>query len=220
MAVVTSFALVLTGAAVWFIRPQPPVPIDQSDIISLAYAYPDGGGWKWEGSGCPERIEHKGVLVVDKAGDTATYCNGFTFAVVMKAAGQRGLLGDVSIDKVWAFQKQWYAATEEGREMGAVSALENTGMGRRVTFDEAVPGDFVHFQRIRNGTAHSAIFLGWIEMGDRHVGFRYRGSQPRTNGIGDNAEYFTDTGFVGANVTRDRTYIGRLASGVSGRGTS
>jgi len=183
------------------------------DIVAIAYEYPDGGGWKWEGSGAPEAVAVHGVELVPASADGTTFCNGFTFVVVMRSAEGRGLLDGMYVDDLHRFKKMWYADTKASAEDGAARALEETGLGRRVSFGEAMPGDFIHYQRLVNRTAHSAMFLGWVYRGEELVGFRYRGSQDATFGIGDHVEFFSDVPGLGGKVERWRFYIGRLAAG-------
>src|SRR5687767_9457655 len=89
-----------------------------SDVVKIARGYKDGGGYKWKGSGTPEEINFKGERILPKG--ESTYCSGFTFAVVMKAAEERGLLRDKTPDQIRAFQKDWYGATKESGETQCV----------------------------------------------------------------------------------------------------
>jgi hypothetical protein len=59
-------------------------------------------------------------------------------------------------------------------------------------------------------SGHSVIFLSWIEKDGKRIGFNYRSSQGSTAGIGDAAEYFSDSGVEGGKVLRDRIYFGRF----------
>ena len=52
------------------------------------------------------------------------------------------------------------------------------------------------------------IFLGWEEKDGKRVGFKYRSSQGSTKGIGDNVEYFSDSGMEKGKVDRKRVYFG------------
>ena len=63
-------------------------------VLEAARSYPDGGGYNWTGNatGVPETIAFKGQTILKKT--EGTYCCGFTFAVVMKAASEAGLLRD------------------------------------------------------------------------------------------------------------------------------
>jgi hypothetical protein len=54
------------------------------------------------------------------------------------------------------------------------------------------------------------VFLNWVEKNGKKIGIHYRSSQTSTDGIGDRAEYFADSGVKGGQVLRERTYLARL----------
>ena len=54
------------------------------------------------------------------------------------------------------------------------------------------------------------MFLNWVEKNGKKIGIHYRSSQTSTDGIGDRAEYFADSGVKGGQVLRERTYLARL----------
>jgi hypothetical protein len=178
-------------------------------VLEIARSYPDAGGYdsSWKGSGVPAEIRFDDERILAKG--RGTYCCGFTFAVVMDAAIERGLLRDKSVDQVRKFQKQWYGATEESREIQCALAVAALGIGEAIEPDEARPGDFLQFWRT-NKSGHSVVFLEWIEEGGRHVGFKYRSSQGATKGIGDRVEYFADVKGKDGAVDRSRLYFCRL----------
>ena len=60
-----------------------------ADVVEIAHAIKDGGGYEWKGTGVPEDIRFNGERILAKG--QSTYCSGFTFAVVMRAASERGL---------------------------------------------------------------------------------------------------------------------------------
>ena len=74
------------------------------DVVAVARSFPDGGGYnaKWGGSGTPEEIRFLDKRILAK-GENGTYCCGFTFAVVMKAAGEAGLLEGKTVEQVKRF---------------------------------------------------------------------------------------------------------------------
>ena len=80
------------------------------DVLAVALAFPDGGGYEWKGSGVPEDVLFDGKIILPKG--KATYCSGFTFAVAMKAAAERGLLKNKTIEQVRDFQNDWYGANK------------------------------------------------------------------------------------------------------------
>jgi hypothetical protein len=185
--------------------PEPPY------VVRIARTFADGGGYntKWAGSGTPEEIRFKDARILSKS-DNGTYCCGFTFNVVMKAATEAGLLKDKTIEQVKRFQKEWYGAVDdkETRERQCAIALQHLGIGKQVSPDDAQAGDFLQFWRTKSG--HSVVFLKWIEKDGHRIGFTYRSSQGSTDGIGDKTEYFKDSGEEKAEVDPKRMYFGRL----------
>jgi hypothetical protein len=180
-----------------------------ADVLEAARAYEDGGGYdnSWKGTGVPDEIRFKNERILAKG--KGTYCCGYTFAVAMKVAQERGLLADKQPEEIRAFQKQWYGATEESREIQSAMAVEKLGIGRRIESDGARPGDFLQFWRT-NKSGHSVVFLDWVKQDSRRVGFKYRSSQGSTKGIGDRVEYFADADVKQGLVDRQRMYFCRL----------
>jgi hypothetical protein len=178
-------------------------------IVEIARGFRDGGGYDntWKGTGAPDEIRFKESLILAKG--NGTYCCGFTFAVAMKAAAQHDLLAGKSVEQVRAFQKQWYGATEESREIQCALAAMKLGIGEPIKPDHARPGDFLQFWRT-NMSGHSVVFLGWVEDGGQRVGFRYRSSQASTTGIGDRVEYFAGVAGKNGLVVPERMYFCRL----------
>jgi hypothetical protein len=181
------------------------------DTVAVARGFPDGGGYnvKWGGTGTPDEIRFQDTRILAK-GQNGTYCCGFTFNVVMKAAAEAGLLEGKTVEQVKRFQKEWYGAVKEKdiAEKQCAVALGNLGIGTQVTADEAQPGDFLQFWRTKSG--HSVVFLNWVEKDGKRIGFNYRSSQGSTDGIGDKVEYFKDSGVEKAEVDPERIYFGRL----------
>lgn len=175
-------------------------------ILDIAYSYPNGGKYNWKGSGTPHPIIFKNETILG-AGEGGTYCSGFTFTVVMRAATDRKLLTDKTPADIRKFQKEWYGATGD-TEVQAGPAMENLGIGRRIPLEQARPGDFVQFWRGKSG--HSAIFLNWVVEDGKKIGFKYRSTQKSTDGIGDKIEYFNDAPGKDGQVIRSRTYFARL----------
>ena len=181
-------------------------------VLGAARSFAEGGGYntKWAGSGTPEEVTFQGERVLAR-GTGGTYCCGYTFAVAMKAGQQLKLLEGKSLEQIKRFQKEWYGAVAEPqiREKQCALAAGNLGVGREVSPDEARPGDFMQIWRTSK-SGHSVIFLSWIEKDGKRIGFNYRSSQGSTRGIGDAAEYFSDSGVEGGKVMRDRIYFGRF----------
>jgi hypothetical protein len=180
-----------------------------AETLEVARAYKDGGGYdsSWKGTGVPEEVRFKNERILAKG--KGTYCCGFTFAVAMDVARERGLLVGKLPEEIRAFQKQWYGATEESREIQCAMAVEKLGIGKRIEPDDARPGDFLQFWRT-NKSGHSVVFVEWVENDRRRVGFKYRSSQGSTKGIGDRIEYFADEGHNEGLVDRERMYFCRL----------
>jgi hypothetical protein len=205
----STFALL--SLATLALAEEPPAEKDAPYVVRIARTFPDGGGYnvKWGGSGTPEEIRFKDTRILAK-GENGTYCCGFTFNVVMKAATEAGLLKDKTVERVKRLQKEWYGAVDdnEAREKQCAIALEHLGIGKQVKPDDAQSGDFLQFWRTRSG--HSVVFLKWVEKDGQRIGFRYRSSQGSTDGVGDKTEYFKDSGIEKAEVDPKRMYFGRL----------
>ncbi len=178
----------------------------ETDTIQIAKAYQNGGHYNLAGSGTTEEIRFKNERILP-AGTNGTYCSGFTFSVVMRAAAKRGLLEDKSPEQLRRFQKEWYGVTGDTNKQ-AGPAMENLKIGKSISFNEAQPGDFIQLWRSKSG--HSAVFLTWIEEAGKKVGFKYRSSQKSTDGISDNVEYFSDVPGKKGGVIRERIYFSRL----------
>lgn len=178
-----------------------------SDVLKVARSYKDGGGYEWKGSGVPEEIQFKGERILPKG--AKTYCSGFTFAVVMKAANQRRLLHDKTVEQIRAFQKQWYGATKESAETQCAFALERFGIGAAVKPQRAKPGDFLQLWRT-DQSGHSVVFLEWVKEDGRPIGVKYRSTQKSTDGIGDRIEYLADAPGKNGKVDPARMYFCRL----------
>ncbi len=189
-------------------------------VLEKVRAIPDGGGYNWVAgsTGVPEEIRFKDTLILSK-GKGGTYCCGITFAVVMQAGTELGMLDSLSPAEIKLLQKRFYGVPKDAQERQCVMALEEAGLGAEVTADEARAGDFLQFYRDKGG--HSVIFLNWVEENGQRIGFTYRSSQKSTNGVGDRTEYFSDAEGKGGKVDRTRMYFGRLgkkpAAGETGR---
>jgi hypothetical protein len=181
-----------------------------ADVLQVARSFKDGGTYQRKGPGTPEAVVFNSKVILP-AGE-GTYCSGFTFVVVMRAARDRGLLKDKTLEQVRAFQREWYGTTKKSAEVQAGYAMKRLGIGDSVMPDGAQAGDFVQFWRTTT-TGHSAVFLGWVTEKDRAIGFKYRSTQESTDGIGDKIEYFSDAGRDRGTVIRQRTYFARLDPG-------
>jgi len=185
---------------------------DDREALAAARAFPDGGGYDstWKGNGVPEDVVFKGETILSKAGSpNGSYCCGFTFAVVMRAAAKKKLIADKTVEQIGRFQKEWYGATKGSKEKQCALAVQKLGIGREVALKDAQPGDFMMFWR-PNGSGHSVVFLGWVRQGRRRVGIRYRSSQASTRGIGDRIEHFAGVKGKKGTISPSRTYVARL----------
>jgi hypothetical protein len=174
--------------------------------IQIARSYTDGGGYIWKGStGVSETLTFDGQTLMEKQ-PVGTYCCGFTLQVAFKLAQNNNLFDGKTFDQIKQFQVQWYGSTKDSAETQCTLAMTTLGVGQPVKHDDARPGDFANFWRTKSG--HSVIFLNWItdDQGKR-IGLNYRSSQTKTNGIGDNSEYFKNHG---GEVDPDRLYLCRF----------
>ena len=179
-----------------------------TNIIDIANEF-SGGGYKWKGgSGVCIALKHDGKII-RSCGDDTSHCCGFTLSVAFIAATNRGLLNGKDLTEVKKFSSNWYSAGGAGSGKLCVAALENLGIGKEVSLEDAQEGDFCQIWRT-NGSGHSVIFLSHIYEGDDIIGFNYRSSQSSTDGIGDSSEHFSDSGK--GKMDKDVTYFGRMDS--------
>jgi len=179
---------------------------------SYTYWWPDDSyGW----GGNPSDIYYQGDLFAQGDDRNRSYCVGITFEVFMRtfdhldaAYDLDGDLNGVSFDELYDFRTDWYVRDLYG--MGIVDAMDNYGVGARVTdWADVRPGDIIQFWR-HSGSGHNAIFIGWETntVGDI-AGFTYWSTQSSTDGIGYNHEAF---GTSGSRVDPNFFFAGRLYS--------
>jgi hypothetical protein len=206
MQVLRSFSILVSFAAVSALSEAGRA----ADVVDVARSFPDGGGYDkaWKGTGVPEDVlfNKERILARD---DQGSYCCGYTFAVAMKVATERGLLRGKSVEDIRKFQKQWYGATEESAETQCVLAAETLGIGKEVATQAAQPGDFLQLWR-SNKSGHSVIFLDWVRRDGQPIGLKYRSSQGSTDGIADHVEYFAGVEGVKGSVLPERLHFCRL----------
>lgn len=184
----------------------------EQSIVEIARDFPDGGGYHWVAgaSGVKQPVTFRGETLLE-ACDEGSFCCGYTFAVAVRAAEERGLLADKSVEELKEFLKLWYGAPGGDKTL-VVLAAETLGVGRAVPLEEAKAGDFVQLWR-EGGSGHSVIFLDWVIEEGMKIGLRYRSSQKATDGIGDRVEYFSDASdptTKTGKVLRNETYACRL----------
>jgi hypothetical protein len=178
---------------------------------SYTYWWPDDSyGW----AGNPSDIYYQDDLFAQGDERNRSYCVGITFEVFMRtfdhldaAYDLEGDLNGVSFDELYDFRTDWYVRDLYG--MGIVDAMDNYGVGLRVTdWEDVRPGDIIQFWR-HSGSGHNAIFIGWeTNAGGDIAGFTYWSTQGSTDGIGYNDEYF---GTSGSRVDPNFFFAGRLS---------
>lgn len=175
---------------------------------SFEYYWPSGTDW----GGNPNDIYYLGRLF--SPGDEAhrSYCVGLTFEVFMfafdevdAATGGDGSLNGVTFDELYDLRTDWFVRDLYG--MGVVDALENYGLGDRITnWEDIQPGDFLQFWR-HSGSGHNNIFIDWETDGDGNIiGVTYWSTQSSTDGINYNTEYF---GTSGSRIDPNSFFAGR-----------
>ena len=176
-------------------------------VLALTRGYPTGGfgGYCWPapaGSDGLTRDLHLGDDVVARGGAGGTHCVGVTFEVFWRALeacpGGAGAALDATAAR--RLRTTWYVPELGGQ--GAAAALEQSGLGQRVSLDDARPGDFVQAWS-RGGLGHSMVLLGFTrDAGGAPTSIRYWSSQPWTQGIGIGETAITadDSGFDPAQI--------------------
>lgn len=177
--------------------------------------------------GTARNVDYLGTRLSTVRENQGTHCVGITWQVGMSVLGRwasgvdtTGAIVGMSLEDMQEFVRRWFVKEGEGgalstpEETGVVYALESFGLGRPVAFEDARAGDFVQFWRM-DGSGHSCVFLHWVYDAEGNImGFHYWGSQPHTDGIGTDTEYFAPSG-VSLDperlLDRNRFYIGRLA---------
>ena len=174
-------------------------------------------------NGVTENIYYDGNLLLKAhpSGNKASHCVGITFEVFFKAMQEwnrrqgrnTDRIGNLSYAQMHDFMLQWYVASGSKSQGNLTTALEQYGLGRRITdLNAAQPGDFIDLSR-ENNTGHTVIFLGWIWDGGQITGLHYWSSQSSTGGISEKTEYFNvcrKDGTKYGNVMIDKLYIGRV----------
>jgi hypothetical protein len=151
---------------------------------------------------------YEGEVVLKASRDRSTYCCGFTFQVMMEVAQERHLLDGRTFREIKRLQKQWYGSEAGSAARQAAFAMETPGIGHEVPLDEARAGDFVVFSRTKFG--HSVILLDTIKRDGKIIRLHYRSSQRSTNGIGNETEYFSDSGIANGIILRPSVVAARL----------
>ena len=200
-------AKMLDMAAIEFYNKEVPT---STDVITIAN-YWEGGGYVWAGGtglGIPLMWVNpetgKEEVLKDKQAN-GTYCSGYALQVGYIAAKNRGLIEGKTKPQLLKFIREWYQSNPKT----CVTAITNLGIGVEYTLEEAQPGDFCQLWRTK-GSGHNVIFLSHIKEGNKIIGINYRSTQKSTNGIGNNKEYFSDSGK--GSVLRNKIFFARLNS--------
>jgi len=185
--------------------------LQDQGVIELANSRTGGGYSALSDSGVSKAIRFDDEILLRASKDGSTYCCGFTFEIVMQLAQERGLLEGKSYIEMKRFQKQWYGAEPGSNKRQVALAMENLGIGREISLDNARPGDFVIYSRTGpRGIGHSVVLIDTIRRDGKVIGLYYRSSQPTTNGIGNQTEYLSDTGYSNGTIRRDTIVAARL----------
>ena len=178
------------------------LPTDESWI----YYWPRGSGDTLH-LGTTQPIDYLGSRLSDVRDNRGTHCVGVSWQVCMSVLQQwadaqdtTGQILDMTVKDMREFIDMWFikldapgdlASLSMPVEMGSVYALSHHGLGYAVPQEDARSGDFVQFWRT-DGSGHSCIFLNWVyDPQGNLIGFHYWGSQPQTDGMGTDTEYFS-----------------------------
>lgn len=197
-------------------------------VLEVAAGYPQDGthGYWWpkagesDYDGCSADVHLGGERVMDGEPGGRTYCCGFTLEVFVRAleryraAHDSSALAEVNAETFSDFQRAWFV--EEVYGPGPSLALERVGAGRTISPEQAMAGDFVQLWRRhdpeekKNGSGHSVIFLRWARDNRGNIiGMEYFSTQPGTDGIGFNIEYFGGPGDT-EGIAAEHTHYGRV----------
>ncbi|MFT5682762.1 MAG: hypothetical protein ACI8RZ_003686, partial [Myxococcota bacterium] len=180
-----------------------PIESDFTELmVDILESYPTNGsyGYWWPDDsygwfGTTQDIYYLDQLIAEGDPDNQSYCVGLTWEVFMRAfqeadamTGGSGSLNGMTVSDLTDFRVDWFIRDLWGD--GNVDALENYGLGERVTsLEDARAGDVVQFWR-NSGSGHNNIFVGWVRDNDQEiVGLTYWSTQGTTDGIGYNTEY-------------------------------
>ncbi|RME22166.1 MAG: hypothetical protein D6798_16480 [Deltaproteobacteria bacterium] len=197
-------------------------PLDSSfnqRVLDVIATYPTDGsyGYYWpsdsDWAGTTRDIWYRGELVAEGDPEHRSYCSGITWETFMRAwegldeeMGGDGTINGMTVDDLYEFRTDWYVRELWGDGVGI--AVENAGIGERITdLEDVRPGDYVQIWRY-SGSGHTFVFIDWERDDDGHIiGLRYWSSQGSTDGIGYNEEYF---GSGGSNIDPSYFFAARI----------
>lgn len=187
-------------------------------VLDTIKTYPTNGahGYWWPRSGesgysgCTQDLFLDEKKVMTGEPKKRTYCCGLTLEAFLvtykKWLEPRG--GDkasvVSPDDWATFQRLWFVEKTNGP--GPSAACERYKLGKLITADEALPGDFVQLWRTPKAgkapTGHSVIFLAWEkDASGKKTALKYWSTQPGTNGISERTESIGPDGGIALENT-------------------
>ncbi len=175
---------------------------------SYDYYWPSDSDW----GGNPHDLYYLDRLFSAGDPERRSFCVGLTFEVFLfafdevdAATGGTGSLNGVSFDELYELRTDWFVRELYG--MGVVDALENYGIGDRISdWEDIQPGDFLQFWR-HSGSGHNNIFIDWETDGDGTIiGVTYWSTQGSTDGVDYNTEYF---GTSGSRIDPNSFFAGR-----------
>ena len=178
-----------------------------TDVIEVANSW-EGGGYVWEGGtglGIPLMWDNPSTgkeEVLKNKQNSGTYCSGYALQVGYIVSKNRNIIQDKTKPQLLTFIKEWYQSYPKT----CVTAIINLGIGDEIKLEDAEEGDFCQLWRT-NGSGHNVIFKKLLYKDEDIIGIEYRSTQKKTNGIGDNKEYFTNGG---GKVKKNETYFVRL----------
>lgn len=176
---------------------------------SYGYYWPSGSTW----AGTTQDIWYRGTKVAEGDAQHRSYCSGITWETFMRAAaevdadtGGDGTINGMTVSNLSSFRTDWYVRELWGDGVGI--AVENYGIGQRVTdWADVRPGDYVQIWR-HSGSGHTFVFIDWLRDGSGEItGVRYWSTQSSTDGIGYNEEYF---GTSGSRISPSHFYVARV----------
>lgn len=175
------------------------------------YAY----NWSSGYGGVTQDLYYKGTRILKESPDGSgiTYCCGITFEAFFRSMSflhedldRNETIGSMTASDMQHFQQLWFVTSDPHR--GPDLAMETYNIGESIDdFSNVRSGDFLQIWRT-GGTGHSVIFLDWTTntAGDT-TGIRYWSTQPSTDGINYNIEYFPA---YGGTLDIDNLYFGRV----------
>ena len=162
------------------------------------YPYSWVSGYK----GVSRDLYYQGTKIANANPDSShsTYCCGLSYEVyyrtIMHILAEQELKPELNGMKASDFENfisLWFVQETKGDGPGL--ALEAYGLGKKIDkMHDVEAGDFVQIWR-SSGSGHSVIFIEWVinEAGDT-TGMTYWSTQPKTNGVNYNTEYFDGYG--------------------------